>query len=130
MESHAILLWDSVLASCNLILIFRECLDAFRDSIPLQALREFRQRFGWLCDGWCATSLMGSTHLLIHKDRTTFHGPLPRGQLDHPLMPSTNLRQALPYFIPGLSEDFIQAGVPGNKRHVRKGHLVADPTVC
>lgn len=39
MNSRAILLGDSVLTSFNLILVFREGLNALRDTIPLKALR-------------------------------------------------------------------------------------------
>lgn len=66
------------------------------------------------------------THLLIHEDRTTFHAPLPGGKLEHALMPGTNVREALPDLVPGLREDMIQAGVPGQERHVGKRHLVAN----
>lgn len=41
-------------------------------------------------------------------------------------MPRTNVRQALPNLIPGLHEDRVEAGIPREESHIRKGHLVAD----
>lgn len=43
MESCAILLRVGVLASCNLILVLRESLDALRDTVPLEALTKVDQ---------------------------------------------------------------------------------------
>lgn len=71
-------------------------------------------------------SLIEITYLLIHEASTGFHSPLPRGQLNHALMPRADVRCALPDLIPGLHQNLVQAVVPRHERHVGKGHLVTD----
>lgn len=43
MKIRGILLWHSILASCNLVLIFREGINALGDAIPLQTLQKVSQ---------------------------------------------------------------------------------------
>lgn len=95
------LLLLSFILSSKLLLIVIEGLDALRDAIPLQPL-------------------------LVHHASADFHATLPRWQVDHALVPSTDVRRPLPDLVPGLVQDFAEAEVPRCEGHVGEHHLATD----